>query len=211
MWNFSVRKITLKTRDYTRIDKYLDRLTKDVYPQPEDAGHTALSEECIETFVSQVDMSSVLDVGAGEGFCQDIFNRHGITYAGVAVGEDVRVARSKGRQVIEADFSFLSSRDKSYDMVFSRHSLEHSPFPLITLMEWKRVARKYIAIVVPAPEHWKYRGRNHYFVLNRRQWKNLFETLGMNVIYENVKRQHMSPTQDGTDVAIEYWYLLEIK
>ena len=44
-----------------------------------------------------------------------------------------------------ADYNFLEYPDNSFDLVFSRHSLEHSPFPVLTLMEWYRVARDFMS------------------------------------------------------------------
>jgi len=199
-------------RDYTKIEKYLNRLIPDVYPQPEDSGHSLLARQAIDDFMPRLEgVSSVLDAGCGEAFCEAFFKERNITYRGVCLGEDYKVAKSKGRWVYEEDFSFLSFEDGKFDLVFSRHSLEHSPFPLMTLMEWHRVTKKYVALVLPAPEHWRYGGRNHYFVLSRRQWKVLFDVAGFDIIYENVKRKNMKPDLSPPDVAIEYWFILRKK
>lgn len=197
-------------RDYQHIDSYLDRLIESVYPQPEDIGHTALAKESINAFMPLMEgVTTVLDAGCGEGFCEQFFQEWDVTYRGVCLGEDYRVATSKGRWVYESDFSFLPFDDNKFDLVYSRHSLEHSPMPLLTLMEWYRVTKRYVALVLPAPEHWRYGGRNHYFVLNRRQWKVLFEAAGFVVMYEDVKRQIMKADGTPPDVAIEYWFILE--
>jgi len=137
-------------RDYTRIDHYLDQLISEIYPQPQDDGHTAWANESIEYFCANMEKCrTVVDVGCGEAFCQPIFENKGFGYLGVCLGDDFRVALEKGRVVIEADFSFLEFPENSFDLVYSRHSLEHSPFPLLTLMDWKRITRKYISLVVP--------------------------------------------------------------
>lgn len=197
-------------RDYSRIDKYLDRLGTEIYPQPQDDGHSALAIESIHKFCTMASgIHSVLDLGCGEGFCQEYFEELGLEYTGVCLHRDYDIAVSKKRNVFNIDFSFLPFEDTSYDFLYSRHSLEHSPMPLLTLMEWHRVCRKYLALALPAPEHWRYGGRNHYFVLNRRQWKNLFSVSGFDVIYENVKKQVLPPS--GESSTIEYWFLLEKK
>ena len=197
-------------RDYARIDKYLDKLGLEIYPQPQDEGHSALAAESINKFMELAkDVTSVLDLGCGEGFCQDYFVN--MKYNGVCLHDDYATAKSLGRSVISADFSFLPFSDQSYDFLYSRHSLEHSPIPLLTLMEWNRVTRKYLAIVVPAPEYWGFSGRNHYFVLNRRQWKNLFNVSGFSVIYEDVKLKKMFVEDDAKESSVEYWFLLEKK
>lgn len=201
------------TRDYTQIDKYLDKLIEDVYPQPQDPGHTAWAQESIEAFMNQVkgDVKFVLDAGCGEAFCQTIFEKYGMEYDGICLGEDFVSALSADRSVFERDFSFTYYADEAFDFVYSRHSLEHSPMPLLTLMEWHRITEKYVAIVVPSPDHWKYGGRNHYYVLHDPQWRNLFDVAGFDVIYFNIKRQNMTEIPTTPEVEIEYWYLLEKK
>lgn len=199
-------------RDYKHIDAYLDALQQDVYPQPEDDLHTIWAAESILEFTKRTkDIFSVLDVGCGEAFCQTHFENYGCEYVGVCVGEDYQNARRKGRNVLDCDFTFLPFLDDSYDMVYGRHSLEHSPMPLLTLMEWRRVTRRYVALVLPSPEHWGYGGRNHYFVLNGDQWRNLFGVAGLDVVYEHSKRYHMADDANKPDVEIEYWFLLEKK
>lgn len=199
-------------RDYTRIDKYLDKLIEDIYPQPQDPGHTAWAEESIQAFGKEIwEVNNVLDLGCGEGFCQPIFERYGLSYMGVCLGEDYQVAKKSGRAVAELDFSFLPLDDESFDLLYSRHSLEHSPFPVLTLMEWHRVSKRYVAIVVPAPQHWQYVGRNHYYVLNDPQWRNLFDVAGFDVTFSYVKKQNMTEDPQIPEVEIEFWYLLEKK
>ena len=43
----------------------------------------------------------------------------------------------------------LPFADKSFDFVISSHVIEHFYDPIAALQEWKRVARKYIFIIVP--------------------------------------------------------------
>lgn len=197
-------------RDYSRIDKYLDKLGTEIYPQPQDEGHSALALESIRTFMPLADgVKTVLDLGCGEGFCQDFFKN--CEYTGVALHRDYDVAIFKSRRVFNMDFSFLSFDDESFDLLYSRHSLEHSPIPLLTLMEWHRVTKKYLAVVLPAPEFWKWAGRNHYFVLNKHQWENLFDVAGFSVLYKDVKKMKMFKHADAGVSTVEYWYLLEKK
>lgn len=198
-------------RNYERIDLYLDKLAEQIYPQPEDDGHTALAKESIDWVLEQTGkVFSVLDAGCGEAFCQPFFEDRAILYTGVNLGQDYDSAKAKGRKVFKEDFTFLSANDESYEMIYSRHSLEHSPVPLLTLMEWYRVAKKWVALVLPAPEYWRFAGRNHYFVLNHKQWENLFDVAGFNVRCKTLKR-HQMYSPDKPDSLIEYWYLLERK
>lgn len=43
----------------------------------------------------------------------------------------------------------LPLKNKSYDFVISSHVLEHLYSPIHAIKEWKRVAKKYIALIVP--------------------------------------------------------------
>ncbi|PJB50010.1 MAG: hypothetical protein CO103_03565 [Chloroflexi bacterium CG_4_9_14_3_um_filter_45_9] len=199
-------------KDYSKIDKYLNKLIVDVYPQPQDEKHTLWAAESILEFMRLAkDVHSVIDLGCGEAFCQPYFTNYGCEYVGVCIGDDYKVALQAGKNVLEEDFSFLPFEDESYDLLYSRHSLEHSPVPLLTLMEWHRVSKKYVALVLPSPEHWGYVGLNHYCVLNKEQWRNLFDVAGFNVVYESSKCYHMAVEPEKPDVEIEFWFLLEKK
>lgn len=199
-------------RDYARIDTYLDKFLGEIYPQPQDDGHTAWAREAVAKFVEQTGIRkgySVLDLGCGEAFLQELFEYLGYSYAGVCLGEDYRIAKEMGRNVFHEDFTFLSYEDNSFDLLFSRHSLEHSPVPLLTLAEWHRVTKHWLALVLPSPEFWEYKGQNHYFVLNEPQWRNLFEKAGFEVTLFHKKFHHMAPDPSRPEDEIEYWFLLE--
>lgn len=201
-------------RDYTHIDKYLDKLIEDIYPQPQDPGHTAWAMESLVAFTAITGANNgltVLDLGCGEAFLQDSFEALGYKYNGVCLGEDYFVSVQAGKNVRPYDFSFLPWERETFDFLYSRHSLEHSPAPLLTLMEWRRVSKKYVGIVVPSPDHWKYGGQNHYYVLHDPQWRNLFDVAGFDVTYFHIKRQNMTEDPTNPEVEIEYWYLLEKK
>jgi SAM-dependent methyltransferase len=158
-------------RDYTRFDKYLDELQDDIYPQPADPVHTKWAENAIVWLHEHnLDVKSVFDVGCGVGFCFPIFHKFGYSYAGITASEKDRkdAVGVHGANVVLGDMTYLPVDDNSYDLMFARHILEHSPFPIITLMEWRRVAR-YLCLIMPSPEYWGYAGKNHYSVGNPDQ------------------------------------------
>ena len=189
-------------RDWKKIDKYLNILAGDIYEQPEDTGHTGLAQEVIDLWMSRLtSCKSVLDVGAGQGMCQAMFERWGVSYEGVALGLDVAKAQVQGRNVKRMDYHFLEYSDSSFDLIFARHSLEHSPMPLLALMEWARVSKSWLGLVMPAPEHYTYRGLNHYSVMNREQLSNLTERAGWKPIWFNYHPSEETPR--------EYWAMLE--
>jgi len=196
-------------KDFSRIDGYLDKLIQDVYPQPQDEKHILWAAQSILEFMGRTSgVYSVLDLGCGEAFCQPYFENYGCEYVGICIGEDYRVALEAGKNVLDGDFSFLPFEDESYDLLYSRHSLEHSPMPLLTLMEWHRITKKYLAVAVPSIEFVGYTGRNHYYILNQEQWKNLFNVAGFDVIFEKNKRYR---DEKSPDTEVEYWFLLEAR
>lgn len=184
-------------RDWQKIDRYLDNLTSDVYEQPEDNGHTALARKAVR-WMKIPDCVSVLDVGCGTGFCQEFFENRKINYTGVCLGRDYVVAQEEKHNVLEMDYNFLEFEDDSFDMVFSRHSLEHSPFPILTLMEWHRVARKYLGLVMPNPDNYTFVGRNHYSVANPHQIVWWMRRAGWKLLQARL-------------FTTEYWFVCEKK
>lgn len=199
-------------RDFSHINSYIDRLYSDIYEQPEDIGHTRLAQKVVDHWCSRMTTChSVLDVGCGQGMCQPMFERWGIGYTGIAIGEDVIRAQSLNRNVQVMDFSFLDFPDSSFDMIFSRHSLEHSPMPLLTLMEWERVAKNWLGIVLPAPEWYTYAGQNHYAVMNMEQIKNLLGVAGWRVMWEDVHFELFDKENPDSRTPNEYWLMCEKK
>jgi SAM-dependent methyltransferase len=192
-------------RNYENFDYYLTKLVGEIYEQPEDPGHTALAQKVIDFWMARLtSCTSVLDVGAGQGMCQSMFEKWGIKYEGVALGVDVIEAQKMARNIKKMDFSFLEYENDSWDLVFSRHSVEHSPAPLLTLMEWYRVSRQWLGLVVPAPESYGYVGRNHYYVLHQEQWFNLLVNAGWRVIWSDVEYGNTE-----TPKPLEYWIFAE--
>lgn len=199
-------------RNYDNFERYITTLYSDIYEQPEDAGHTKLAQKVIDHWASKLTTChSVLDCGAGQGFCQPMFERWGIGYYGVALGEDVVKAQANNHTVKRMDFSFLDFEDNSFDMIFARHALEHSPFPLLTLMEWHRVARSWLGIVLPAPEWYGYKGLNHYSVMNHDQIENLLDRAGWHVMWNEVDSLPWDKDHPEQVKPHEYWLMCEKK
>jgi hypothetical protein len=199
-------------RDWSKFSEVYDELVSTHYPQPEDPGHTELCEMAVDWFMSNVSISSVIDAGCGWGMAQHFFQKHGVfSYKGLALGEDVEVAKSLGRDVVECDFNFIPE-GLTADAILSRHSLEHSLFPHITLNLWKQVA-KFMFLVVPAYEwvHVGTRGSNHFNVLDRPQWEAVFTHADLSVEFKTVRYHWGSPDEYLPDekTPYEYWWILK--
>ena len=73
--------------------------------------------------------------------------------------------------MVEADFAFLDFPDAAFDLVWCRHALEHSAFPLFTLTEIYRVLRPkglvYVEALAPETACHHERNPNHYSVLGK--------------------------------------------
>jgi hypothetical protein len=180
------REMPWKTkRNFKHIDNYLTEIEQDIYPQPVDAEHTNLAKYVIDNWADDLDAEHVLDVGCGEAFCQPFFEEHNFEYLGVCLGSDYEEAKELGRTVIQEDFHFLSLEDETWDLIFARHALEHSPMPLLALMEWHRVATTYLILVLPKPKFWLFIGRNHYSVVTGSQARFLLDRSGWEIIEED--------------------------
>lgn len=176
-------------RDYSRLDALVDRLAVDVYAEPPAPIHTQITD----MILSQLRQDGVigpgkrvLDVGCGQGVALERFATLGAEAIGVTLGEDVAVCRSRGLTVFSMDQSFLEFDDASFDLLWCRHVLEHSIFPLFTLTEYKRLVKPggYVYVEVPAPDtscaH--QHNPNHYSVLGESMWLRLFERAGLSLI-----------------------------
>lgn len=151
---------------------------EDIYPQPEDEGHTAWAQAVFNKWIAPTSLGkSVLDVGCGDtAFMRNMFESVGMEYTGVAL-------KTSNPNVVNMDFSFLNFPDESFDLVFSRHSLEHSPMPVISLMEWHRVSKAFLCLILPNPEKFGWAGLNHYSVMNKEQAQYLLHRAGWRVIW----------------------------
>lgn len=177
-------------RDYSNIDAYLTELAGDVYAQPRDDGHDKRTKDLLLAWLvnihSHENEKNVLDVGCGQGNASDIFDAFGWKWTGVTMGDDYNVCKEKGLNVVNADFSFLPIfSDAQFDMVFARHALEHSPMPLLTLMEWHRICRTYLVLVVPSVEKEIVCGLNHYVLMHKVQWESLLFRAGFRTVWED--------------------------
>jgi SAM-dependent methyltransferase len=63
--------------------------------------------------------------------------------------EERRLALHTAKVDVVAPGDELPFADGSFDFVFSSHVIEHFPDPIRALLEWIRVARRYVVIVAP--------------------------------------------------------------
>lgn len=177
-------------RDWGRLDRFYEELKKDVYKQPDEKGRIDISKRIIDAAPVQYEGLSILDVGCGEGYAQELFTACK-KYIGITADPtEYEMGKLKGRNVMKMDFNFLVFQFR-FDLIFSSHALEHSPFPLLTLMEWHDFADK-LLIINPNPEHYGYIGKNHYSVMTAPQLRWLLRRAGWHVVWQD---------EDKTDLA----------
>lgn len=178
-------------RDFSNFNGYLTELAGDIYPQPRDSGHDEKTSRLLLGWLSNIHLSpnakrNVLDLGCGQGNAAEIFDAFGWAWTGITMGEDYNVCKQNGLNVYPCDFSFLDNvPDSSFDLLFARHALEHSPAPLLTLFEWHRVAKQFMILVLPSVEKELVAGLNHYALLYKVQWEALLYRAGWKVIWED--------------------------
>ena len=211
-------------RNYKHFDRNLDNLQGDIYDQPSDDGHTILATHAIDWWTGSIgtEKEKVLDIGCGQGFCKPILESYNKHWFGLTRGNDYRNLKIEypHAKAYDVDMTFTSFFDDHFDLLFARHTLEHSPFPLLTLMEWRRIGKN-LLLVAPAPEFWEYYGKNHYAVMNHHQiwwllrragweiqeWKTLMSDNPLFVeSYRIEEKDRSKVTYPGSPKAVEYWY-----
>ncbi len=196
-------------RDYASLDKFLDALVGDVYPEIPSEPHITFTKETIDR-LSRGGLiaagNKVLDIGCGQGLALEIFRELGLEATGITLGSDGDLCRAKGFDVREMDQSFLTFDDGAFDLLWCRHVLEHSIAPLFTLHEYHRILRPngLAYIEVPAPDTSAHHetNANHYSVLPLSSWRSLFPRVGFSI---EQAFQHTFEVPCGPDM---YWSFL---
>jgi SAM-dependent methyltransferase len=174
-------------RDFDNVNRYLNILLSDDYGQEPDNGHTMMIKEVMDKWISNMNSKTVLDIGCGAtAIAETFFKRRGMKYTGISLGIDAEKAQALGRNVVKADMTFLPKEwDESFDLIWARHVVEHSPMPIITLFEFNRVSKAHLCLIVPKPDFFGRYGKQHYSVLYDDQWRFLMDRAGWGVIWED--------------------------
>jgi SAM-dependent methyltransferase len=175
-------------RDYSQLDRFLDSLVSDVYPEAPSELHLSITRSVIDEFLASGTLlkgMKVLDIGCGQGLALERFRDAGLDALGLTLGQDYEVCLEKGLDVRQMDQNFMELPDGAFDFLWCRHVLEHSVAPLFTLSEYRRVTKPggLIYVEVPAPDTAAHheRNSNHYSVLPLPGWVSLFGRLGLTV------------------------------
>jgi ubiquinone/menaquinone biosynthesis C-methylase UbiE len=183
---------------------YYDHVLTQVYAEGESSFHRDITRDVVTRFIDPLNLpksACILDLGCGPGYFIDAMKAQEYTnVTGLTMSiEDLETNIAKGNSVQRSDMNFLTARDETVDMLFCRHSLEHSPFPYITLLEYNRVLKPngYLYVEVPQPdcERPHEENRNHYSILGRSMWLNLLKRTGFDVTWYDYEVPIQFPDQ----------------
>lgn len=161
-----------------------------IYAEGDSEFHKTLTTHVVTKYIDPLKLkksAKIVDLGCGPGyFLDEMKSRKYSDVTGVTLSkEDIELCQSKGHTVDQYDLSFLPYQDESIDLIFLRHALEHSPYPIISLIEYNRILKEKakIYIEVPAPDcerkhEWN---SNHYSILGQNQLAALLQRTGFTI------------------------------
>jgi SAM-dependent methyltransferase len=181
-----------QTIDLLKLRFYVDWMYNNhVYDEGESGFHKELTTQMVKNYIDPLNLpkdAKILDLGCGPGYFMDEMKERGYTdVLGVTLSPgDIKICESKGHKTAGYDLSFLPVKDgyidESVDFIFLRHALEHSPYPIISLMEYNRVLKQggKLYLEVPAPDCQRRHefNLNHYSILGASQLAALLQRTG---------------------------------
>ena len=180
----------LSAEQVERLERFLDRIKNETYPELPTGTHDSITEKMLPQVleISKVGAGGrVLDVGCGQGVALKRFKAANVEVVGITINDaDIAACRAQGYDVREMDQSFLDFEDGTFDLIWCRHTLEHSIFPYFTLSEFRRVLKPmgWLYVEVPAPDTACHHetNKNHYSTLGRSLWANLMLRSGYDIV-----------------------------
>jgi cyclopropane fatty-acyl-phospholipid synthase-like methyltransferase len=207
-----------QTLDLPKLKLYNEWLyTAHIYDEGDSDFHKQLTKRCVEQYIDPLNLpkdNKILDIGCGPGYFLDEMKERGYTdLTGVTLSlGDVTTCQNKGHTIKRYDISFIPQKDgyydESVDFIFSRQALEHSPYPIFTLMEYNRILKQgsKMYLEVPAPDtnrrhEWNL---NHYSVFGVQQLLALLNRTGFNVDKaETFEFDVLAPNEQGEPGKVE--------
>lgn len=185
----------MTTPQQLKLKFYLDHVQSQVYSEGTSPMHETGTRDSVERFIDPLRLPQdcvILDLGCGAGYFLDLMRDRGYhRVIGITLSRDDAVmCQTKGHQVRLADINFLPDKDETVDLLWCRHSLEHSPFPYFSLIEYNRVLRPggvlYIEVPQPGCDRPHETNPNHYSILTRAMWLSLLQRTGFDVAWYDV-------------------------
>lgn len=216
-----------QTLDLVKLKFYNEYLyTAHIYDELDSPMHKALTGEIVKEYIDPLNLpknAKILDLGCGPGYFLDEMKNRGYTdVTGVTLSPgDIKICEDKGHTIKKYDLSFIPQSDgysdESVDFIFLRHALEHSPYPIFSLMEYNRLLKQFgkMYIEVPAPDcerqhEWNL---NHYSILGHNQLAALLVRSGFNIDSFkdfNFDIGYTDPETQETKTAKERFYCIVV-
>lgn len=216
-----------QTLDLVKLKFYNEWLyTAHIHDEGNSQMHDVLTKQIVETYIDPLELpkdAHILDLGCGPGYFLDNMKERGYTnVTGVTLSPgDKKTCEDKGHTVKGYDLSFLPQKDgyydESVDFIFLRHALEHSPYPIFSLMEYNRVLKQgskiYIEVPAPDSERKHEYNLNHYSILGHTQLAALLLRCGFNIDqFNNLEFDLNVPNEENPDepakVVKEHYYCI---
>jgi ubiquinone/menaquinone biosynthesis C-methylase UbiE len=207
-----------QTLDLVKLKLYNEWLyTAHIYDEGDSAMHKGLTAKVVEKYIDPLNLpkdAKILDVGCGPGYFLDEMKKREYTdLVGITLSPgDIKTCEDKGHKIKKYDLSFIPQKDgyydESVDFIFLRQALEHSPYPIFSLMEYNRILKQgsYIYIEVPAPECDRMHeyNLNHYSILGQHQLTALLQRTGFKILnFEAIEFSVGIPTVTNEDGSIK--------
>lgn len=215
-----------QTLDLVKLKLYNEWLyTAHIYAEGDSQLHKSLTKQVVAEFIDPIQLpkdSVILDMGSGPGYFLDEMKERGYTNCvGVTLSPgDINTCQEKGHTIKKYDLSFIPQKDgyydESVDFIFCRHSLEHSPYPIFTLMEYNRLLKQgskmYIEVPAPDCERKFEFNPNHYSIFGSQQLIALLQRTGFSIdTFKKIEFDIGLPNpNDSTDYKTlkEQYYIL---
>lgn len=187
-----------------------------LYPEGDSAFHAQLTKQVVETYVDPLGLpkdARILDLGCGPGyFLDEMKSREYTDVTGVTLSpEDIALCESKGHTIKQYDLSFLpvadGYTDESVDFIFLRHALEHSPFPVFSLIEYNRILKQggkmYIEVPAPDCDRRHEYNDNHFSILGANQLGALLIRTGFSIdLFNNLEFDLNMPSSENPEETV---------
>jgi SAM-dependent methyltransferase len=184
-----------QTLDLVKLRFYVDYLYQThIYDEGESGFHKDLTAQVVKGYIDPLNLpkdAHIMDLGCGPGYFLDEMKERGYTnVTGVTLSPgDIKICESKGHKIKKYDLSFIPQRDgyhdESVDFIFLRHAFEHSPYPIISLMEYNRLLKQngklYIEVPQPNCDRKHEWNLNHYSIFGEQQLAALLNRCGFEI------------------------------
>ena len=207
-----------QTLDLVKLKFYNEYLyTAHIYDEGDSKMHAGLTTKVVEQYVDPLNLAKdaiILDLGCGPGYFLDEMKKREYTnLIGVSLSPgDVKICEEKGHKVKKYDLSFLPQKDgyydESVDFIFLRHALEHSPYPVFSLMEYNRVLKQgskiYIEVPAPGCDRKHEFNPNHYSIFGQDQLIALLLRTGFKIdVFQAIEFSVGVPDVNNTDGSLK--------